>query len=35
MISEGSLDTEDLSNDSAFTEINYIFIQTENSYFKM
>ncbi len=41
MISEGSCDTEDWSNDAEnsalITEINYIlqYIQTENSYFKL
>ncbi len=40
MISEGSCDTEDWSNDAEnlilFTEINYIlqYVQTENGYFK-
>ncbi len=41
MISEGSCDTEDWSNDAEnsalITEINYIlhYNQTENSYFKL
>ncbi len=37
MISEGSCDTEDWSNDAENSEINYILkqIQIENSYFTL
>ncbi len=37
MISEGSCDTEDWSNDAEIKKINYIlkYIQIENSYFKI
>ncbi len=36
MISEGSCDTEDWSNDALITEVNYILkcIQVESYYFK-